>query len=273
MKNAHAISPVIKWVGGKRGLLPELLARLPASLRTYHEPFLGGGALFCALRPASAHLADTNAELVTLYRVIKAQPLALMQRVRSLPCDEAGYYDVRQWDRQPGFADLPPVDRAARFLYLNKTSFNGLWRVNRHGHVNAAWGKRCSPTLFSVDNVMALHHALRTARLGQAGFADLLKVVNRGDFVYFDPPYDSSEENGFVGYTAAGFDRDDQMDLWRVCVKLHRLGVNWMLSNADTAFIRRLYRAFKIEAVAAPRRVSRDAAGRRAAAEVIVRNY
>lgn len=266
------ISPVIKWVGGKRGLLPELLARMPPSFRTYHEPFLGGGALFCALRPAFAHLADTNPELVTLYRTIKAQPLALMQRVRSFSCDEAGYYEVRQWDRQHGFADLPPVDRAARFLYLNKTSFNGLWRVNRRGQVNAAWGKYANPVLFAEDNIMALHHALRTARVAQAGFADLLKVVGRGDFVYLDPPYDAEGE-GFVGYTAARFDRNDQLDLWRLCVKLHRLGVNWMLSNADTGFIRRLYRAFRIEAVAAPRRVSRDAAARRPAAEVIVRNY
>lgn len=265
-------TPVVKWVGGKRCLLPELLPRMPATFRTYHEPFLGGGALFCAARPRFAYLADANADLIALYRSIKAQPHALMRRVSDLPCDEQGFYRIRAMDRDPAFDQLPELERAARFLYLNKTSFNGMWRVNRQGHANNSWGKRVNPTFYSSDNVLELHEALRTARLARAPFPDVLLLARPGDFVYFDPPYDG-EGSSFVGYTRHGFGRGDQVRVWEVCVKLHRLGVKWMLSNADTRFIRRLFRAFRVETVSAPRRLPGDARARTPANEVIVRNY
>ncbi|CAA7616941.1 Dam family site-specific DNA-(adenine-N6)-methyltransferase [Magnetospirillum sp. UT-4] len=266
------IAPIIKWVGGKRALLPHLLPRVPPGFRTYHEPFLGGGALFCALRPRFAYLADANPELVALYRAVKARPQALMRRMAEFACDKAEYYRVRDLDRDPAFATLPELERAARFLYINKTCFNGLWRVNRQGRANNAWGKRVNPTFYDADNLLALHEALRTARLARAPFTDVLSLARPGDFVYFDPPYDS-EGRGAVRYTWDGFGRDDQRRLWEVCVKLHRMGVRWMLSNADTGFIRRLFRQFRIEGLAAPRRLSGDPAARRDAAEVVVRNY
>ncbi|HLO77776.1 MAG TPA: Dam family site-specific DNA-(adenine-N6)-methyltransferase [Magnetospirillum sp.] len=265
-------APIVKWVGGKRSLLPELLPRMPAAFRTYHEPFLGGGALFCAVRPRFAYLADANADLIALYRSIKVQPHALMRRVSDLPCDEETFYRIRAMDRDPAFAGRPDLERAVRFLYLNKTCFNGMWRVNRHGHANNSWGKRANPTFYAADNVLALHEALRTARLARAPFPDVLQLARPGDFVYFDPPYDA-EGTGFVGYTRDGFSRGDQIKVWEVCVKLHRLGVKWMLSNADTRFIRRLFRAFRVDTVSAPRRVAGDVGARMAADEVIVRNY
>lgn len=264
--------PVVKWVGGKRALAGELVARLPAEFRCYHEPFIGGGALFFAIRPRFSYLADANGELINLYRVIKHRPVPLMAALGGFAFGEADYYRVRDLDRSQDFAALGDVERAARFLYLNRTGFNGLWRVNRRGQVNTAYGWRANPTLFSSANVLAVHEALRTARLATAPYWRVMDVVRRGDLVYFDPPYDC-DRRGFVGYVADGFCRDDQIDLWRLCVKLHRLGVKWMLSNADTPFIRRLYQAFRIEFVAAPRLVGRDAAARRPAAEVIVRNY
>lgn len=265
--------PVIKWVGGKRRLLGELISRLPSDIRGYHEPFLGGGALFLSLRPAHCLLTDANGELINLYRVIKHRPRDLMAALAGHDFTEAEYYRVRDMDRAPGLAALSDMERAARFLYLNKTGFNGLWRVNRLGLCNNGWGKRSRVVLFDRDNLMAVHEALRTARLAEAHYSHVLIMAKPGDLVYFDPPYDTERGRGGIGYTAAGFSRRDQQELWQLCVKLHRVGVLWMLSNADTPFIRRLYAAFRIEAVRAPRSLAGDPAARGDAREVIVRNY
>ncbi|WP_168185835.1 DNA adenine methylase [Magnetospirillum sp. ME-1] len=265
--------PVVKWVGGKRRLLPELARRLPADMRGYHEPFLGGGALFFSLRPAQSLLTDFNGELINLYRVIKICPRQLMTALEGFEFTEAEYYRMRDLDRSPGFAALSDLERAARFLYLSKTSFNGLWRVNRLGHHNGGWGKRGRVALYRPDNLMEVHEALRTARLAQAHYSHVLVMARPGDFVYFDPPYDTERGEGSVGYTTTGFSRMDQQELWQVCIKLHRMGARWMQSNADTPFIRRLYRAFRIEGIHAPRSLAGDPKGRAAAREVIVRNY
>lgn len=261
--------PIVKWIGGKGRLLPELVSRLPGRFKTYHEPFIGGGALFFAIRPRFAYLADANPELVNLYQCIKREPGALMDRLAGMGTDETEYYRLRGQDRDPGFADLSAVERAARFIYLNKCCFNGLYRVNRQGHFNAAWGKRRNPQLFDAGNVMSVQAALEGVRLTVADFGQVLHLARPGDFVYFDPPYDDS----FTGYTSGSFSRQDQHRLWQLCVKLHRLGASWMLSNADTPFIRQLFRAFRVESVLAPRSVAASGAARAPAREVIVRNY
>jgi DNA adenine methylase len=259
--------PVVKWVGGKRKLLNELVPRLPKKFHGYYEPFLGGGALFFATQPRFAYLADVNQELINLYRVIKHKPRDLINALDRMNQTEAEFYRIRDLDRLPDFSRLPDVERAARVVLINKTGFNGLWRVNRQGHVNVAWGRRKLPALLAADNVMAVHEALRRVRLAHAPFSALFDVVRRGDFVYFDPPYDGGD---FVGYAAGGFTRVDQYALWQTCVKLHRMGVMWMLSNAGTALIRSLYHEFRVEIVSAPRSVGGD---RQPAREVIVRNY
>lgn len=261
--------PVVRWVGGKGRLLSELVSRLPTAFSVYHEPFIGGGALFFAVRPRFAYLADANAELANLYGVIKREPRRLMDILGAMTVSEAEYYRVRELDRSQNFAAVPDVERAARFVYVNKTCFNGLHRVNRRGQMNAAYGHRDRPTLFESANVMEVHDALRGARIAHAGFEDVLRVAGRGHFVYFDPPYDGT----FTSYTREAFGADDQHRLWQVCVKLHRKGAKWMLSNADTPFVRRLYKAFRVEAVRAPRSVAAKASSRMPAAEVIVRNY
>lgn len=261
--------PVVRWVGGKGRLLPELAARLPGRFSMYHEPFIGGGALFFAVRPRFAYLADANPELANLYRVIKREPRRLMDALGAMKVSEAEYYRIRDLDRSEGFASASEIERAARFVFVNKTCFNGLHRVNRRGQINAAYGHRDRPALFDAGNVMAVHDALRGARIAHAGFEEVLGVAGRGHFVYFDPPYDKT----FTSYTRDSFGERDQHRLWQVCVKLHRMGAKWMLSNSDTPFIRSLYRAFRIETVKAPRTVAAKAASRAAAAEVIVRNY
>lgn len=261
--------PVVRWVGGKGRLLPELTSRLPERFSVYHEPFIGGGALFFAVRPRFAYLADANGELVNLYRVIKREPKRLMAAMAAMKVSEAEYYRIRDLDRSEAFQAALDIARAARFVYVNKTCFNGLHRVNRRGQINTAYGHRANPTLFDASNVIAVHHALEGARVAHAGFEDVLRLAGRGDFVYFDPPYDGT----FTGYTQGEFGRDDQRRLWEVCVKLHRIGARWMLSNSDTPHVRNLYRAFRIEMVQAPRRVAARAASRVSAAEVIIRNY
>lgn len=261
--------PIVRWVGGKGRLLTELTSRVPERFAVYHEPFIGGGALFFALRLRFAYLADANGELVNLYRVIKREPKRLMAAMAAMTVSEAEYYRIRDLDRSEAFLSAQDVDRAARFVYVNKTCFNGLHRVNRRGQINAAYGHRRNPTLFDASNVMAVHRALEGARLAHAGFEDVLRLAGHGDFVYFDPPYDGT----FTGYTKGEFDRDDQRRLWEVCVKLHRIGAKWMLSNSDTPYIRNLYRAFRIETVQAPRMIAARAASRAPVTEVIVRNY
>ena len=265
--------PVVKWAGGKRRLLGQLTPRLPPGFRGYHEPFLGGGALFFETRPAHSLLTDANGELIALYKVIKHRPRELMAALTGFSFTRDEYFRLRNLDRVPGLAALDDVERAARFLYLNKTGFNGLWSVNAKGQSCIGWGHRSHVVLYSPDNIMAVHEALRTARLAQAHFSHVLKLARAGEFVYFDPPYDTQAGTDSVGYTAQRFGRRDQHALWQVCVKLHRMGVKWMLSNADTPFIRQLFRAFHVEAVMAPRSVLRDGGGRIPAPEVIVRNY
>lgn len=261
--------PIIKWVGGKGRLVGELAARVPERFGCYHEPFIGGGALFFALRPQFAYLSDANGELANLYRVVKREPGRLMDALASMTVSEEEYYRVRDMDRGEDFASIGDIERAARFVYVNKVGFNGLHRVNRRGQMNVAYGHRQKPTLFDAGKMMAVHRALRGARIAHAGFEDVLSLARPGDFVYLDPPYDGT----FTSYTQGAFDQKDQRRLWELCVKLHRIGAKWMLSNADTAFIRNLYRAFRVEAVKAPRRVAASVAARTPASEVIVRNY
>lgn len=263
------VEPVVRWVGGKGRLLPQLTARLPERFSVYHEPFLGGGALFFALRPRFAYLADANSELINLYRVIKREPKRLMAAMAAMTVSERDYYRIRDLDRSDAFSSLPDVERAARFIYVNKTCFNGLHRVNGRGQINAAYGHRRNPTLFDASNVMAVHRALEGARIANAGFDEVLRLVRPGDFVYLDPPYDGT----FTSYTRDSFGGDAQRRLWGVCVKLHRIGARWMLSNSDTPFVRALYRPFRIDTIQAPRMIAAKAESRGPVPEVIIRNY
>jgi DNA adenine methylase len=245
--------PFIKFAGGKTALLPEILPRLPSKIRTYYEPFVGGGAVFWALegRFERAVLGDINEEIVNLYSVVRMTPKALLKELKRLPIDEKSFYKIRAQ------ALTGRLQRAARTIYLNKTAFNGLYRVNKKGEFNVPWGDYKNPTLAVDEVIHACSQALAETSLVDCDFEDTVVSAKRGDVVYFDPPYiPVSKTANFTGYAAGGFGDGDQERLRSLMEKLDTKGVHVLLSNSDTPRARELYDGFKIESVQAPRRVN-----------------
>ncbi|MGE4295984.1 MAG: DNA adenine methylase [Campylobacterales bacterium] len=274
--------PFLKWVGGKRQLLPELKKRLPKKFNAYHEPFIGGGALFFSLTPRNATLYDNNAELIGLYNVVKNDVEALIGLLHEHKIrHEAGahdyFYAVRNQDRQADFLQKSAVERAARFVYLNRTCFNGVYRVNSEGFFNVPYGCYKNPLICDETNLRACSAALQNVGLLQGDFEQVLQTAGAGDFVYFDPPYvPLSDTANFTGYTAAGFDKTMQERLKTVCDRLTDRGVFVMLSNSSAPWVVETYKTagYKVEKIKATRAVNAKASGRAAALnEVIVRNY
>ncbi|HEX3345081.1 MAG TPA: DNA adenine methylase [Polyangiaceae bacterium] len=265
--------PFLKWAGGKSQLLEQFATLLPrpGSYRRYLEPFVGSGALFFHLRPDEAELADVNREIVDCYRAVKARPGDVIRELEKHRHDERHYYDVR--------ANVPPklAERAARTIYLNKTGYNGLYRVNASGRFNVPMGRYAnpgfqSPTLFAT--IRACSRALASARLAAGDFATSLEGAGREDFVYLDPPYvPVSDTADFTSYARGGFGWADQERLAAVCRKLWRRGARVMLSNSDTESVRALYRGFRVDVVHASRSINSRGAKRGKVREVVVRNF
>jgi DNA adenine methylase len=266
--------PFLKWAGGKTQLLPALLKRAPTSCNRYLEPFLGGGALYFAMQPKVAYLADFNPELINCFEVVRSNLAELKEELKKYRYDKEMFYEVRELDRQADYSSTSPVARAARFIYLNKTCFNGLYRVNSKGHFNVPFGAYKDPTILDVPNLTACSNALQSAVLKTGSFEEIDDVAEKGDLVYFDPPYaPSSETSDFTQYVSGGFDESSQELLLVTCLKLHQKGVKWMLSNSNTNIIQELYRGFKVETVEASRAINSKAEKRGPILELIIRNY
>lgn len=267
-------TPLLRWPGGKRTLLPALLARVPERFGCLHEPFAGGGALTFALAPAGGYMSDLNAELINFYRVLKQTPRAMIDYLLRFPVSKADYYRIRNEDRNLHFAAASPAYRAARYLYLNRTCFNGLMTVNKSGQISVSCGKPLSEArVYATDNIWEAHAALRAVRIYHAPYAGLLERVHAGDFVYLDPPYVPVRTGGNLRYTAHGFTFDDQGALAQLCGKLTQRGVKWMLSNANVSFIKKLYGHYTVEEIDTRRSISGSAAARGTVTELLVRNY
>jgi len=269
-------SPIVKWVGGKTKLLPELRARLPKTFKRYYEPFAGGAALFFALEPVGAVLGDMNEELINLYRVVAQNTHGLVEMLkvhRQAHTREAYYYETREVWNSGGCAD-DAVARASMFLYLNKTCFNGLWRVNRKGEFNVPRGSYKNPKIFDADALAAASRLLKGATLRVDGYATTSTDVSKGDFVYFDPPYDPvSKTSSFTSYTKDAFGDKQQEELALHAEELHRRGAYVMLSNNDTPFIRNLYRGFCVDTVQCGRSINSKGDKRGKVDEVIITSY
>jgi len=262
-------APFLKWVGGKTSLLPELLKHVPPRLRGYHEPFVGGGALFFAVRPRRAFLGDNNPELVHCYRQVRDDVYGVLDALARHVYERAHFEAVRALEP----AKLSDTGRAARFIYLNKTCFNGLWRVNRAGRFNVPIGRYKNPRFNDPSTLIGASHALRGISIERAPFEDSLARAAPGDFVYLDPPYDPvSPTASFAGYTADGFGWEDQRRLAHACVVLNRRGVRFLLSNSATDRVRELYRGFEQRIVRAPRFINSKAGGRGRVDELLVFN-
>lgn len=266
--------PFLKWAGGKTQLLPHLTHRVPNSFGRYLEPFIGGGALFFSLQPRLAMLADCNQELINCYQVVQGEVESLIEELKSYRYEKEMYYSVRELDRGADFGKLSRVKRAARLIYLNKTCFNGLYRVNSKGQFNVPFGSYSDPTILDAENLRACSKALKGAVIQSGNFEQVLEIAEKGDFVYFDPPYAPlSETADFTAYSKEGFDDAAQEMLLLVCLQLNQRGVKWMVSNSNTPIIRELYRGFTIEAVGASRAINSKASKRGTVVELLVRNY
>ena len=252
--------PFLKWAGGKRQLLKSLLARIPATDGTYHEPFLGGGALFFALRPRAAVLADTNSRLIRTFVGVQKHVDALVSRLISMPVSRE-FFNAQ---RQIPIDQASDMDVAAWFIYLNRTGYNGLYRVNRRGDFNVPFGRYENPRICDPENLKACSDALSRASLIVSDFETVLDRAAPGDVVYFDPPYiPVSVHSSFTRYTSDQFRLADHRRLRDVAVELKKRRVYVLLSNSSAPEVFKLYDGhFRIEMLQATRFVNSDPAGR-----------
>lgn len=277
VKKNKLVTPFVKWVGGKRQLMKEIEKYIPSHFSRYYEPFVGGGAVLFHLQPKNAVINDRNAELINLYRVIKSHPDELIEDLKGHKNDEEYFYDTRLLDREKNtYSELTDIQRASRIIYLNKTCYNGLFRVNNAGEFNAPFGRYKNPAIVNANTIKAVSHYLskNNVQILNTDYKKSLANIRKDAFVYFDPPYDPvSDSANFTGYTKNGFSKRDQVKLKELCDKLHAKGVKFLLSNSSTEFILDLYKDYNIIPVNAKRAINSNASGRGEVTEVLVRNY
>ena len=266
--------PIVKWVGGKRQLMFELLKNMPENYNRYFEPFIGGGALFFELHPDNAYISDMNEELINLYQVVRNDVDELIADLQKHDVSKEYFMKIRNIDRTEEYQNWSDVQKASRFIYLNRTCFNGMYRVNSRGEFNVPFGHYKNPRILDENNLINCSNLLLKTEIKHADFSEILKEVNKGDFVYFDPPYvPLNETSSFTSYTKDGFDLDMQLSLREVCDELDSMGVKFLLSNSDTQFVNELYENYNIRKVFASRQINANADGRGKITEVLVRNY
>lgn len=271
------VAPVLLWAGGKRQLLDAYTALLPETITTYYEPFLGGGAVLFHIQPESAHVSDINPELTCVYRVIKNNVEDLITELSKFENTPEQFYEVRSWDRDKAYyAKLTEVQKAARVLYLNKTCFNGLYRVNRKGEFNVSFGKRKNPGIVNALGLRAVSKYFNSSdiHISTRDYQQALAEIPDDAFVYLDPPYDQvSKTSNFTRYTREGFTREDQFQLKECCDALTARGIKFMLSNSATDFVLNLYAGYNITRVPSLRYINSKGSKRGRVDEVVIRNY
>lgn len=273
------LSPVLKWVGGKRQLLNDIIPMIPKNCSTYVEPFIGGGAVLFELQPKKAIINDFNSELINVYTVIRDYPEELIKELQFHKDNNTSehFYAVREYDRKPEFfSQMPPVQKAARVIYLNKTCYNGLYRVNSAGQFNSPYGKYKNPNIVNetVIRAMSKYFNENNIVIKNEDFKEALKGLRRGAFVYLDPPYmPISSSSSFTGYTENGFNEDKQRELKELCDKLDKKGIKFLQSNSDCEFIRELYSGYRIKTIKAKRAINSKGNSRGEINEVLIYNY
>jgi len=277
------VKPYLKWAGGKRQLLPEIENCLPQKFNSfkYYEPFVGAGAVFFKKQPKKAVINDYNTQLILTYKVIRGNINELIEAlmVHSQNNNAEYFYEIRARDRDPDiFNALSDIEKAARLIFLNKTCYNGLYRVNSQGLFNAPYGRYTNPVICDEPVLKAIHKYLsenEEVEIINGDFADAVQTVDDKAFVYFDPPYHSSDNTNFTGYQADRFGDEEQTRLRDVFVHLTEVGAKCLLSNSDTDFIRELYSdsRFEIKSVSAKRAINSDGAGRGNVNEVLIKNW
>jgi len=272
--------PFVKWVGGKRQLLKQFreLGLYPPDgfdpiTNTYFEPFVGGGAVFFDLLPRKAELSDLNKELVITYNVIKNNVESLIKSLKKHKHNKEYFLKVRSQKIEK----LSDLQIASRFIYLNRTGFNGMYRVNSRGEFNVPFGKYNNPLICDEQNLKRVSKVLQKVSIKHQDYKEVLKKAKSGDFIYFDPPYyPVSKTASFISYTAETFLDKEQIELRDTFVELHKRGCFVMLSNSDTPFINQIYsdiKGVKISKIVAGRAINSKASGRGKITEVLITNY
>lgn len=271
IENIPLAKPFVKWVGGKRSIISEILPRIPSKINNYYEPFVGGGALFFEIYNMVdfSYLSDLNIDLVVSYNVIKENVDELIKKleIHQKNHNEEYYYQVRS---QQELSD--PLENSARFIYLMKTCYNGLYRVNKDNEFNTPIGSYKNPAICDKENLKNVANVLNRADIK---YQDFTKInPKKGDFVYFDPPYHPTSQDSFVKYVSNGFTEQDQIRLRDFALELTKKGVNVMLSNSDADFINNIYKkGFNITKITAPRVVNCKADKRQSVYETLITNY
>ncbi len=274
--------PFVKWVGGKRQLIPELLKYIPKNFNNYFEPFVGGGALFFELynlgilKNKKVFLFDINEELINAYKIIRDYPNELIEKLKEFKSkhNKEFYYQIRELDRTDNYKKLNNIIKAARFIYLNKTCFNGLYRVNKKGYFNVPMGKYKTPKILDENNILLVSKALQNTIIKHSDYKKVLEYAQKEDFIYFDPPYyPLTETSNFTSYTQEKFLKKEQIELFETFDILSQKGCFVLESNSDTKFINNLYNKFKIKKVFANRSINSKANNRGKITEVLIRNY
>ncbi len=277
MPKNKLVAPVVKWVGGKRQLLDEITPLLPKRINAYCEPFLGGGAVLFSIQPSKAVVNDLNADLITVYEVIRDDAEDLIESLKKHKNTSEYFYEMRDVDRdKASYQALSKVEKASRLIYLNKTCFNGLFRVNSSGEFNSPFGHYKNPNIVNEPVLRAVSKYLNANNITfySEDFAQTLSRIGKDVFVYLDPPYDPvSDTASFTGYSKGGFDRNEQLRLKNCCDSLTQRGIKFLLSNSATEFIKNLYHEYDITIVKAKRVINSDASKRGAIEEVLIRNY
>jgi DNA adenine methylase len=269
------VEPVLKWAGGKRRLIPYIIPLFPTNYkaRIYHEPFFGGGALFFTLEPFKGTINDINPRLINFYRVVRDDPEGLIQAAMEYKYEKETFYKLRA---HYNHASLSPIDDAALTLYLNKTAFNGLYRVNSKGEFNVPFGRYTKPTIVDKGRIRAASKQLQNIEIFRKDFTYVVETAEEGDICYFDPPYlPVSDTANFTSYAQDGFTWADQVRLRDTCIKLHEKGVLFVLSNSYVEKLIDFYReisSFSIHVVQANRAINSKAAARGPVKEALITN-
>ena len=273
--------PFVKWAGGKRQIIDKLKRYVPDEFDTYYEPFIGGGALLFELSPRKAVINDSNEELMNVYSVLCDEEkfkkmCSVLNHYEKEHCEDF-YYDIRNKDRNKNaYKRLSDYTRAARTIYLNKACFNGLYRVNSKNEFNVPFGKKERVNTYDGGNLITVSNYLtmNDVRILSVDFEEAVKDAKKGDFIYFDPPYDS-ETSTFNSYTEDGFGKDEQRRLAKVFKELDSRGCYVMLSNHNTSLINELYKEYNIHVIEAKRNISSNGKkrGKVKVKEVIITNF
>ena len=274
IKNADIPKPFIKWAGGKRQIIKELTDSLPKNYNRYFEPFIGGGALFFAVRPKNAYISDINPELINLYNTVKNNTHSLIKDLLRYKNTETEFYRIRNLDRTPDYKNLTNIEKAGRFIYLNKTCYNGLYRTNSKGQFNAPYGFYKNPNIIDEQNLKICSELLKETEIGLSDFSNIENKIKTRDFVYFDPPYiPINKTSSFTKYYKDDFNTGSQIKLKELCDRLNKKNIYFMLSNSYNETALNLYKEYNIKKINAIKAINCKADKRGTINELIITNY